>query len=132
MKSPRGRVRKPPGGEMLEERCVVLCARVGKRVSAQEAQAIGDVLVDAEANGWWFLSPGTAIAVFISRKSGAERAADCEAALRRLAATQDSLAGLDIGIADGMLAAAFTRADLIESMPVGEVVAQAVRKAMRK
>src|SRR5262245_24172526 len=120
----RTRVVRPSGGEPTEERCIVLCARLGRGAAKHEASAIADTLNAAEANGWWFLSPGTAIAVFVARASGAERAAACEAALRRLDLP------LGIATAEGAVAATFTASMLVESMPVGEVVAEAVRAAM--
>ena len=113
-------------GESFEERCHVVCARLGRKATAREANAIGDILDAADANGWWFLSPGTAIAVFVSRKDGAGRAMDCAAALRQLAGS-----GLETAVAEGSVTATFTAEGLIRSMPVGEVVAEAVRMAMR-
>ena len=127
----RGKLTTPLGGDIREELCVVLCGRVGAGVSSQEGAAIRDVLNDAETNGWWFLNPGTVIAVFVSRHSGPERAAECERALVQLGASHPSLARIEIGVAEGPVIGSFTNSGIIESMPVGVVVADAVRRAMR-
>jgi hypothetical protein len=118
-----GRIVRPSGGEPLEEHCIVVCGRLGRSPTREEARTIGEVLAAAEANGWWFLGPGTAIAVFISRQGGWERAAECEALLRALGI-------LSVARSEGPLTATFTAAMTIESMPVGEIVAEAVRRAM--
>ena len=126
----RGKLTTPLGGDVREELCVVLCARVAAGVSPQEDAAIRDVLNGAETSGWWFLSPGTIIAVFVSRYSGAERAAECERALLQLAESHPSLAKIEVGVAEGPVVGTFTNAGIIESMSVGVVVADAVKKAM--
>ena len=130
MPKQRGKVTAPQGGDIREELCVVLCGRVAAGISAQEAAAIRDVLNDAETNGWWFLNSGTVIAVFVSRYSGAERAAECGQSLVRLPASHPSLAEIEVGVAEGPVIGSFTNAGIIESMPVGVVVADAVKRAM--
>jgi hypothetical protein len=114
---------RPLGGELLEEHCIVVCGRLGRSPNREEARAIGEILAAAEANGWWFLGPGTVIAVFISRQGGWERAAECESTLL-------ALGSVSVARAEGTILASFTHAMMIESMPVGEVVAAAVRRAM--
>jgi hypothetical protein len=130
MPSQRGNVIRPKGGVAREELCVVLCARQGEGVSADDGFAIRDLLNGVESNGWWFLNPGTFIAVFMSRYSGAEHAAECRESLERLVASRASLNDLEIGTAEGAVLGIFTDAGILETLPMGDVVSEAVKKAM--
>ena len=125
-----GKLTTPLGGDVREELCVVLCGRIAAGVSPQDSAAIRDTLNDAETDGWWFLNSGTIIAAFVSRHFGAERAAECERALMQLAASHPSLAEIEVGVAEGRVIGSFTNAGIIETMSVGVVVADAVKRAM--
>ena len=109
---------------------MVLCARLGTGIRAEDAGEIRDVLNGVGSNGWWFLHPGTFIAVFVSRYAGAEHAAECRAALEDLVAARPSLGNLEIGAAEGAVLGVFTDSAILETMPIGEVLARAMKRAM--
>jgi hypothetical protein len=116
-------------GRAREEACIVVCAHVADGVSPDQGYAIRDALNDVETNGWWFLNPGTFIAVFVAASSGAERAASCEQALRNVAAKDPSWASIGVGVAEGIVAGTFSSADILEQPPFGGAVSQAMRRA---
>lgn len=113
-----------------EEQCVVLCARIEVGVSANEGYAIRDTLNGLDTGGWWFLNPGTFLVVFVSANAGAERAAACELALRRLAIVHSSLAGMGVGIIEGPVIGQFSSVGILETWPMGSVVSNAMRSAV--
>ena len=121
---------RPRGGIAGEEFCFVLCARVAGGVSANEASAIVEVLSSAETSGWWFLNAGTIVAIFVTRYAGAERAETCREALEQLTCEHPSLGHIEVGVVEGPVIATFTDGGIIESMPLGAIVAEAMKKAM--
>jgi len=118
------------GAVAREERCVILYAQVPDGVSPEQGYAIRDALNAAETNGWWFLNPGTFMAVFVVDRSGASRASACESNLVRLATEHPFWAGISIGMAEGKLFGAFSGDGILESMPFGAVVSEAMRNAL--
>lgn len=99
-------------------------------MSADDGFAIRDLLNAEETNGWWFWNPGTFVVVFISRYSGAQHAQACREALKELSSTRPSLSGLEIGTAEGPVVGVFSKAGIMESMPLGSVVSDAMKRAM--
>jgi len=128
---PRKSTTEAVRGEIGEKQCVVLYARVREGVSAEEGYAIRDTLNGASTIGWWFLNPGSFVAVFAGREPGAQQASACEAALRALAHDHPALKAIGVGIADGRVMASFTSGGILETLPVGNVVSMAMEKAER-
>jgi hypothetical protein len=117
------------GGIAREARCVVLYARVADGVSPDQGYAIRDTFNNAETIGWWFVNPGSFLAVFAWEASGAERALSCEASVKQLSVEHPSWPSVSVGVAEGVLFGAFTRAGILESMPTGAVVLAAMQRA---
>ena len=128
---PRKSTTEAVRGEIGERQCAVLYVRVRDGVSAEEGYAIRDTLNATNTIGWWFLNPGSFVAVFAGRESGAEQAAACEAALRALAQAHPALKAIGVGIADGPVLASFTSGGILETLPVGNVVSKAMEQAER-
>jgi class 3 adenylate cyclase len=126
---PRKSTTEAVRGEIGEKQCVVLYARVRDGVSAEEGYAIRDTLNAASTIGWWFLNPGSFVAVFAGRESAARQAAACEAALRALIQVHPALKAIGVGIAEGAVLASFTGDGILETLPVGNVVSRAMEKA---
>ena len=126
---PRKSTTEAVRGEIGEKQCVVLYARVRDGVSPEEGYAIRDTLNAASTIGWWFLNPGSFVAVFAGRGPGARQAAACEAALRALTHDHPALEAIGVGIAEGPVLASFTGAGILETLPVGSVVSMAMEKA---
>ena len=109
--------------------CVVLCARNGDGVSVAEAQTVREFLNGADCDGWWFVPPGTFIAVFLAEAAGANRASACESKLRDL--TQSWPEPLAMGRADGELVCSFTEAGAFAQMPMGIAINAAMAEAVK-
>src|SRR5258706_2298107 len=118
-------------GEIGEKQCVVLYARIKDGVSAEEGYAIRDTLNAASTIGWWFLNPGSFVAVFAGRETGAQQASACEAALRALAQAHPPPKAIRVGSADGLVMVSFTDGRILETLPGGNVVSRAMEQAER-
>jgi hypothetical protein len=117
------------GATIREERCPVVCVRIADGVTPDQGYAVRDTLNDAETIGWWFVNPGTFVVVFAPSTSGAEHAATCRMALARLAAEHPAWPTLAVGVAEGAILGAFTSAGILESMPFGPAISEAMNKA---
>ena len=111
-----------------EESCCVLYANVADGVDSEQGYAIRNLLNDAGTIGWWFVNPGSFVAIFASKDSS--RSASCREALAKLAAENPSWPSMSIGASTGSIYGAFNGDGILESMPTGGVVTNAMRKAL--
>lgn len=52
--------------------------------------------------------------------------------MKKLSSARLSLSGLEIGTAEGPVTGVFSKEGIIESMPLGSVVSEAMKRAMHK
>jgi hypothetical protein len=114
-----------------QERCIILCIRHAEGVTPEQGYAIRDLLNSVETSGWWFLNPGTFLVAFLASKSGNSRAIACQDSLRQLFAPEGSFASVAIGIAEGAVLGSFSDAGVLESMPSGNAVNEAMKGAVQ-
>ena len=112
-------------------RCVIVCAYLGGDVLPEHAFLIRDTLNDLDTDGWWFVNPGGFIVTFRSTRAGAERASACQTALTRLSEHTPDLARLGIGSAEGPVLCSLASAGDLDTPPLGNVVNEAYRKAIK-
>jgi hypothetical protein len=115
-------------GEIREAQCAVLCVAVRGGVSAEEGYLVRDALNGADTIGWWFLNPGTFIAVFAGGRSPPQAAA-CACALRELLARNAPGAKAGVAVREGPVLGSFTCDGILETLPVGGIVTAAMREA---
>jgi hypothetical protein len=114
-------------GEIREAACVVLCVAVPDGVSAEEGYLVRDALNGADTIGWWFLNPGTFVAVFEGKS--APQAAVCAATLRGLFARHAPGSRAGVVVREGPVLGSFTCEGILETLPVGGIVSAAMREA---
>jgi hypothetical protein len=117
-------------GGVREERCIVLCMCHPEGVTPEQGYALRDLLNRVETSGWWFLNPGTFVVAFSCSRSGAARAVACQDALRELVAADQSFASIGVGVAEGGVIGSFSSAGILESLPIGGVVSEAMKNAI--
>ena len=118
------------GAIAREDRCLVFCLHVADGVMPEQGYAIRSMLNDSGTNGWWFVNPGTFIAVFPSLASEDSRLSSCQAALAQLAAANPSWPSVAAGHAEGSIFGAFSSDGILESMPTGAVASLAMKRAI--
>ena len=119
----------PPNSR--EETGVVVVARASETLSHERATRVREAMESLASDGWWFLNPGTFIAVFLESQRGAERAEKARADLHRLLSASADLKDIAIGAADGRLLCTFDGAGMLQSLPLGHTVNVALTEAVR-
>ena len=113
----------------VSEQCFIVCACVAGDFTFEEGYAVRDLLNELDTDGWWFFNPSTFIVAFRAKRSGAERASACEAALARLRPDVPALAGLGVASAEGPVLTGIASDGHLDTPPLGNVVNEAFRKA---
>lgn len=113
------------------EKCIIVCAYLADGVSPEQGYRMRDALNDLDADGWWFLNPGTFVVAFRASKLAEKRAEACRAALTRLSAAIASLAHLGVGAAKGEMLCTEDESGQLDAPPMGEVVNVAFREAKK-
>jgi len=114
-----------------QETGVVLVARASEDLSHERATAVRQAMDSLASDGWWFLNPGTFIAVFLASGDGPERAAKAQARLHRFVSASDEMRDVAIGTAEGRLLCTFDNAGILQSLPLGHTVNVALTEALR-
>jgi len=114
-----------------EETGVVLVARASETLSPERDALVREAMKSLPSDGWWFLNPGTFIAVFLASEDGAERADRARAELHRVISASEQLRDVAIGAAEGRLLCTFDAAGALQSLPLGHTVNVALTEAVR-
>lgn len=114
-----------------EETGVVVVVRTSESLSRERATVVREAMDNLSSDGWWFLNPGTFIAVFLASRNGAGRVEEAHATLHRLVSESPLLRDFAIGSAEGRLLCSFDAAGVLESLPLGQTVNVALTEAVR-
>jgi hypothetical protein len=114
-----------------EETGVVVVVRAPDTLSHDRAAVVREAMDNLGSDGWWFLNPGTFIAVFLGARDSTERLEKAHAMLERLISQSPALHDLATGSAEGRLLCAFDAAGHLQSLPLGHTVNVALTEAVR-
>jgi hypothetical protein len=118
-------------GRRGDDGYVVVYAAVPDGLSADAALRMRDLYNRIDPEGWWFINPGSFVALFSLGASGRERASQLVAEIKKLKAEEPELAEIRLGRAEGSLPSVETRADgKILSLPRGKLLNDAAHSAV--
>jgi len=120
-----------PGASAREETGVVVVVRASESLSHDRATVVREAMDSLASDGWWFLDPGTFIAVFLGPRGSADRVEKALATLQRLISESPALQDFSTGSAEGRLLCAFDAAGDLQSLPLGHTVNVALTEAVR-
>ena len=87
------------------EKFVVLAFRLPEGVTSEVGAALRGLLNSTDCDGWWFLNPSSFQVFFLATRGGANGAAQCRKAVRKLC--QDARVTVQFGQPEGELIAKF-------------------------
>jgi hypothetical protein len=118
-------------GRRGDDGYAVVYVTVPDGLSADAAFRMRDLYNRMDPEGWWFINPGSFLALFSLGASGRERASQLVAEITKLKAVEPEFAEVRLGRSEGPLASVETRADgKILSLPRGKLLNDAAHSAV--
>jgi len=106
----------------------VVCVQVPDGVSPELGLRLRDVFNRLDPDGWWFINPGSFLAIFAVNAAGRDRAKAMVAAIENLKSTDPELLDVHIGRAEGPLSNVSARPDgKVLDLPTGKALNDAAQ-----
>ena len=110
----------------------MLYATVSEGISPDLGFKLRDLYNRVDPEGWWFINPGSFLAMFAVSAQGHERAARLVAEIERLRLVEPELSAIRLGEVEGQVDGVELRHDgKILSLPRGKLLNDAVAAAIR-
>jgi class 3 adenylate cyclase len=124
--------RRKPRASVRDEPVVVIFATAQDGVSVEDATQLREIFNAAQPIGWWFLNPGSFLAVVEANRAGRDKASAVAGRLGNLRMTVPTLSDLKIGVAEGPVLLSRDTSGALNSMPFGATVNKAIRAALEE